>query len=127
MPAKEIAELVRTSPLLILVLMNRTRRPPGEGGQRWMWLAMGATIQNMLLAATTLHIGTQFVSAPLECQADREQIQKIFSLPEGCEIITLLRLGYVDSIRGKSVRVHPSTFVRYENYTEAVPYTANNG
>jgi nitroreductase len=126
MPAKEIADLVRTSPLLILVLMDTTRRPPGEGGRRWMWLGMGGAIQNLLLAATGLQIGTQFVSAPLECHADREKIRKIFSIPDSREIITLLRLGYVDSTSGKSVRLRPSTFVQYENYTESGSNPAND-
>ena len=116
LPAKEISALVRTSPLLILILMDRTRRPPGEGGRRWMWLGMGAAIQNLLLTATALNIGTQFVSAPLERQADRERIQESFNIPDSHEIITLLRLGYLDSRTGKSVRLPASTVVRYENY-----------
>ena len=70
LPAKEISELVCTSPLLILILMDTTRRPPGEGGERWMWLGMGAAVQNLLLTATELSIGTQFVSALLESRED---------------------------------------------------------
>ena len=116
LPAKEISELVRTSPLLILILMDNTRHPPGEGGDRWMWLGMGAAIQNLLLTATSLGIGTQFVSAPLESQKDRERIQETFNIPDSHEIITLLRLGYVDSTRGKSVRLPSSTVVQYEKY-----------
>ena len=116
LPAKEISELLRTSPLLILILMDNTRRPPGEGGDRWMWLGMGAAIQNLLLTATSLGIGTQFVSAPLESQADRERIQELFNIPDSHEIITLLRLGYLDSTRGKSVRLPSSSVVQYEKY-----------
>lgn len=116
LPAKEISELVRTSPLLILILMDNTRRPPGEGGARWMWLGMGAAVQNLLLTATKLGIGTQFVSAPLERQADRETIQERFNIPDSHEIITLLRLGYLDSATSKSVRLPSSTVVRHENY-----------
>ena len=116
LPAKEISELVRTSPLLILILMDTTRRPPGDGGERWMWLGMGAAIQNLLLTATELSIGTQFVSAPLECQEDRAKIQEIFNIPDSHEIITLLRLGYLDAPHGKSVRLPSSTVVRHENY-----------
>lgn len=117
MPAKEISNLVRTAPLLILVLMNPGRRPPGEGAARWMWLGMGAMIQNLLLAATSLQIGTQFVSAPLECQSDRERMREIFNLPDCIEIISLLRLGYVDSVDGKSVRLRTSAFAQFEKYT----------
>ena len=116
LPAKEISELVRNSPLLILILMNTTRRPPGEGGDRWRWLGMGAAIQNLLLTATALNIGTQFVSAPLESQADRKRIQDSFNIPDSHEIITLLRLGYLDSTRGKSVRLPSSTVTRHEKY-----------
>ena len=116
MPAKEISHLVRTSPLLILVLMNTDRRPPGEGATRWMWIGMGAMIQNLLLAATTLHIGTQFVSAPLERQQDRERIRGIFNLPAAVEVVSLLRLGYVDATEGKSVRLDTSAFTQFEKY-----------
>ena len=116
LPAKEISQLVRTSPLLILILMDRTRRPPGEGGDRWMWLGMGAAIQNLLLTATSLGIGAQFVSAPLESQEDRERMQEIFSIPDSHGIITLLRLGYLDSTTSKSVRLPFPTVIRYENY-----------
>ena len=116
LPAKEISELVRTAPLLILILMDSTKRPPGEGGERWMWLGMGAAIQNLLLTATSLGIGTQFVSAPLESQTDRARIQEIFNIPDSHEIITLLRLGYLDAMNGKSVRLPTSTVIRYEKY-----------
>ena len=116
LPAKEISELVRNSPLLILILMDNTRCPPGEGGDRWMWLGMGAAVQNLLLTATSLGIGTQFVSAPLEQQGDRERIQELFNIPGSHEVITLLRLGYLDSTTGKSVRLPSSTIIRHENY-----------
>ena len=116
LPAKEISELVRTAPLLILILMDNTRHPPGEGGDRWMWLGMGAAVQNLLLTATALNIGTQFVSAPLESQADRERIQESLDIPDSHEIITLLRLGYLDSTDGKSVRLPSSTVIRHEKY-----------
>lgn len=116
LPAREISELVRTSPLLILILMDTARRPPGEGGARWMWLGMGAAVQNLLLTATKLGIGTQFVSAPLERQEDREKIQERFNIPDSHEIITLLRLGYLDAPHGKSVRLPSSTVVRHEHY-----------
>ncbi len=116
LPAKEISELVRTSPLLILILMDNTRRPPGDGGERWMWLGMGAAIQNLLLTATGLGIGTQFVSAPLERQDDRDRIQDGFNIPDSHEIITLLRLGYLDASHGKSVRLPSTTVIRRESY-----------
>ena len=114
MPAKEIAAQVRTAPLLVLVTMNCKRYPPGEGGTRWMWLSMGMLIQNMLLAATALKIGVQFVSAPLERPLDREHIRQRFNIPTSHEVITLLRMGYVEESEGDSVRLQTSEFVHFE-------------
>ena len=114
-PAKEMANLVRASPLLILVLMNTERRPPGEGAERWMWLGMGAMVQNLLLAATALNIGTQFVSAPIESASDRERLKQLLDIPNPLEIVTLLRLGYVDAVETGAVRLPPTAFVRYED------------
>ena len=81
-----------------------------------MWLGIGAAVQNLLLKATELGIGTQFVSAPLERQADRERIQESFNIPDSHEIITLLRLGYLDSVTGKSVRLPSSAVIHHEKY-----------
>ena len=113
-PAKEIATQVREAPLLILLTMNSERYPPGEGGTRWMWLSMGMLIQNMLLAATALKIGVQFVSPPLERSTDREQIRTLFNIPDSHEVITLLRMGYAEESGGDSVRLETSAFVHRE-------------
>ncbi len=114
LPAKEIALQVREAPLLMLVTMNCKRYPPGEGGTRWMWLSMGMLIQNILLTATTLDIGVQFVSAPLERLVDREQIRQLFNIPTFHEVITLLRLGYIEKDTESAVRLPPSEFVHLE-------------
>ncbi len=113
-PAREIATQVREAPLLMLITMNCRRFPPGQGATRWMWLSMGMLIQNVLLAATALKIGVQFVSAPLETAADREQIRELFDVPTSYEIITLLRMGYVEEEGGDSVRLQTSGFIHIE-------------
>lgn len=117
-PASEIAAQVRESPVLILITMNTKRKPPGEGASRWMWLSIGMLIQNILLAATSLDIGVQFVSAPLESETDREEICNHFNFKENYEVMTLLRLGYMDTgEEGDSVRLVTSDFVHFENKT----------
>ena len=113
-PAKEIATQVREAPLLMLVTMNCKRYPPGEGGTRWMWLSMGMLIQNVLLAATALKIGVQFVSAPLERAADRELIRQHLNAPTAHEIITLLRMGYFEESSADAVRLDATEFVHFE-------------
>lgn len=117
-PAQEIATQVRESPLLMLIAMNNHRHPPGEGSTRWMWLSIGMLIQNILLAATSLNIGVQFISAPLESENDRSKIQQHFNIPNNCEVMTLLRLGYLNTVEGSSVRLSPSKFVHYERIDE---------
>ena len=117
LPAQDIAREVRESPVLLLITMNNRRYPPGEGATRWMWLSMGMQIQNILLAATSINIGVQFVSAPLETEKDRTQIQQHFDIPDYLEVITLLRMGYMKNEEGTSVRLEPSEFVHYEKYS----------
>lgn len=117
-PAKEIAQQVRDAPMLLLVTMNCQKRPPGEGATRWMWLSIGMLIQNLLLAATALGIGVQFVSAPLESEAHRDKIRELFNLPQLHEVMTLLKLGYVKGTGGNSVRLEASDFVHVERYGE---------
>lgn len=118
MPAKEIATQVKESPVLILVVMNTERRPPGDGGNRWMWLSVGMFIQNMLLAASSLEIGIQFISAPLESEEDRQKIQALFNFADKHEIMTLLRLGYINTDDVNSVRMKASDFIHYEKYSD---------
>lgn len=118
MPAKEIALQVKESPVLILVVMNTERRPPGDGGNRWMWLSVGMFIQNMLLAASSLDIGIQFISAPLETEKDRQKIRTLFNFADNHEIMTLLRMGYMESDAMNSVRIKASDFIHYEKYTD---------
>lgn len=115
-PAETVSDLIRKSPMLMLILMDSRRRPPGDGGRRWMSLSMGAMIQNLLLAATALKIGTQFISAPLERTGDCDQIRQIFNIPPDYEVVSLLRLGYAASMRGKSVRLRSAAFVKHENF-----------
>ena len=118
MPAKEIAAQVRQSPLLMLITMNNHRQPPGEGASRWMWLSMGMLVQNILLAATAIDIGVQFVSAPLEAEKDRNRIQQHFNVPNHCEVMTLLRMGYLKGEDRSSVRLDSSEFVHYERFVK---------
>lgn len=115
-PAETVSDLIRKSPMLMLILMDCRRRPPGDGGRRWMSLSMGAMIQNLLLAATALKIGTQFISAPLEREGDCHQIRQIFNIPIDYEVASLLRLGYAASMRGKSVRLRSAAFVKHEYF-----------
>ncbi len=125
-PAQEVASSINSAPMLIVITMDRNRKPPGAGHLRWMWLGMGAMIQNMLLAATELKIGSQFVSAAIEQSSDRQKLSQVLALPNWHEVISLIRFGYlknhitdncpthtIKSVRRKSV-----DFVSYETYAQ---------
>jgi len=118
LPGDEFAQWVREAPLLILVLMNKKRRSPGENGSTWMLLGMGAFIQNLHLQATALNIGVQYISAPLETKGDRQKIRELFSIPSHYECISLLRLGYLETPPGDSVRLEASEFVHYNSFDD---------
>lgn len=116
LPAKDLANQVKESPLILIILMNQDRHPPGENGKTWMLLGMGAMIQNILLAAISLGIAVQFVSAPLETESDRKKIIHAFSIAENRQPISILRLGYAKIEPNRSVRLKPSEFVKYERW-----------
>ena len=123
-PAQEIAGLVIQAPVLIMISMDRERKPPGEAYLRWMWLGMGAMIQNILLTAAALQIGSQFISAPIERTSDRQQLSQILGLPKSHEMVSLIRFGYplhADEeglLPAKGVRRQSSDFVSYEKYAQ---------
>ena len=120
LPASEFAQWVREAPLLILVLMNKQRRSPGHNGATWMLLGMGAFIQNLHLQATTLNIGVQYISAPLETKADRQKVRELFSIPPHYECISLLRLGYLENPLSDSVRLATPEFVHRNAFAEGL-------
>ena len=85
---------------------------------------MGAMIQNILLTATALQIGSQFISAAIERTSDRQRLSQILGLPKSHEMVSLIRFGYLLHTDGegllpaKGVRRQSSDFVSYENYAQ---------
>lgn len=117
--AAKFVELIRRAPLIIIILMDMQKRSPGENRMTWMLLGMGAFIENVLLAAASLNIGTHFINAPLETQKDREKIREMFSIPSNYEPVCLLRAGYFHELPGTSVRLEPARFVHYERFKDS--------
>ena len=115
--AAKFAGLIKETPLIIIILMNTRKKSPGENRATWELLGMGALIENVLLAAASLNIGTHFVNACLEARKDREKLREIFAIPDNYEPICLLRAGYWDKPPGASVRLEPARFVHYEKFS----------
>ncbi len=114
--AGKFAELIRESPLIMIILLNKNKRSPGENRVTWELLGMGAFIEHVLLTATALNIGTHFINAPLETKKDRDELRMIFSIPENYEPVCIIRAGYYDKKPKSSVRLETSKFVHYEKF-----------
>jgi len=116
--AAKFVKLIEEAPALILVLMDKKKKSPGENGKMWKVLGMGAFIQNIILAATSIDIGTHIVNATLETKKDRQKLKDILSIPDNYEPVTMLRAGYYNEPPGESVRLNPEKFVHYEEFGE---------
>jgi nitroreductase len=89
--------LISTSPLILAVLLTKEEYRSGELSAMYSMLALGMAIENIWLAATSLDIGVQFISLPMEAGGEywRECVAMI-DPPEEFEMIALFRLGYID-------------------------------
>lgn len=117
--AANFVEFIRRAPLIMIVLMNMQKNSPGENGMTWKYLGMGALMENILLAAASLNIGTHIINAPLETQKDRKKLRQIFSIPDDYEPVCLIRAGYFHEPPGISVRLAPARFVHYERFKDS--------
>ena len=114
--ASKFVELLKKAPLIMIILLNKQKRSPGENRETWELLGMGGFIEHILLTATALNIGTHFINAPLETKKDRDELRKIFSVPDQYEPVCLIRAGYFDNKPKPSVRLKPEKFVHYEKF-----------
>jgi nitroreductase len=114
--ASKFVELIRKAPLIMIILMNKQKKSPGENRATWELLGMGAFIEHVLLSATSLNIGTHFINAPLETKKDRDSLRAIFSVPEHYEPLCMVRAGYYTEPPKSSVRLNPKKFVHYEQF-----------
>jgi nitroreductase len=115
--AAKFVKLIEEAPLILIILMDMSKKSPGENGMTWVLLGLGGFIENVLLAAASLNIGTHFINAPLETQRDRQKLREIFSIPDNYEPLCLLRAGYFHGPPADSVRLESARFVHYERFS----------
>lgn len=116
--SRKFAELIKRSPLIIIVLKNCSKVSPGGNRYVWELLSMGAFIEHILLAATSLGIGTHFINSPLETKKDRDKLRALFNIPDNYEPVSLIRAGYIQGELEPSVRLSKDKFVHYEVFGE---------
>ena len=116
--ARKFTEYIKQAPLIIIILMNKQKKSPGANRATWELLGMGAFIEHVLLSATAINIGTHFINAPLETKKDRDKLRAMFSIPDHCEPVCLVRAGYISDPPKESVRLDPAKFVHYERFED---------
>lgn len=88
-------KLVGTSPLLLGLTLTRNEYQEGELSALYSVISLGAVIQTIWLTATSLGIGMQFVSTPMEVEGQWERIVELLQVPEDQALLVLFRLGYI--------------------------------
>lgn len=88
--------LVAGSPLLLGIALSRAVYVPDQLTGLYTMISLGAVVQTIWLAATSLGIGMQFVSTPQEIPPQWALISAMLGVPEDFELMLLLRLGYED-------------------------------
>ncbi|MBS1911557.1 MAG: nitroreductase family protein [Bacteroidetes bacterium] len=90
-------KLITTSPLILGVMLTREEYRKGELSAMYSMLALGMAIENIWLTATSLGIGVQFISLPMEAGGSYwQECVEMIEAPEDYEVIALFRLGYID-------------------------------
>lgn len=89
-------KLVEHAPLLLGIALSTEVYQPDELTGLYTLISLGAVVQTIWLAATSLGIGMQFVSTPQEIPAQWARVSTLLGVPDGFELMILFRLGYED-------------------------------
>jgi nitroreductase len=99
-PARSLA----FSPTLLFVLYDPGRRAPASEGDFLGIISLGCMMENMWLAAQSLGIGLQIVSAFTAGSAE-DEVKKLLGIPASTKIAFTIRLGYPAIAPPKILRV----------------------
>ncbi|MDL2261614.1 nitroreductase family protein [Methanimicrococcus sp. OttesenSCG-928-J09] len=92
------SEIVSSAPLLIAVFLDTASSYHREKDL----MAIGASIQNILLAAHSLGLGAVWLGEILK---NKDEVSKILEAPDSFELAALIAIGYPDeNSSGKAVR-----------------------
>ncbi len=98
MMAKDFfGDLLRNSPLLVVFCYNQNSSINSNVPYELNITSIGVVIQNLLLAATSLKMGAQFLSILLDMPEGKRQVKKLLNIPEHVDVIDLIRVGYINT------------------------------
>ena len=101
----------------VIVVCSDTKqmvRSYGERGKMYAKYQAGAAIENMLLKATDLGLGSCWIGA-----FDEEDIKKILKIPDEIDIEALLPIGYSASKKVERPRVQLHTIVHKGTFNKS--------
>jgi len=101
-------ELLIKVPVVIAVCLDHTKKSvyPTERKDVYLYLAGGAAIQNMLLMATALGLGSLWLTP------EEEGIKELLEIPRDLELIALIPIGFPTKPIGSW---YPSPFLSSKN------------
>jgi nitroreductase len=94
---KNQTDIVLASPLIMALALDRSLYQPLEPKGLYAATALGALVQTFWLTTTSLNIGMQFISLPLEVPERKTFIAQMLNVPETHELVALFRMGYKDA------------------------------
>ena len=88
-----IAQSIRGSPTLLLVLYDSRKRAPASGGDVLGFISLGCLMENIWLMAQSLGVSCRF-SVHLLLHQLRHELNTLLNVPEYLKIAYSCRLGY---------------------------------
>ncbi len=94
MLGNENRKLVEKSPVCIAIFLRKEDYNRKDNTAFYSTLSLGMAIENMWLTATTMNIGMQFMSMPMEVPEIWSNISQMLECPDDYEMAALMRLGH---------------------------------
>ncbi|MBA3470756.1 MAG: nitroreductase family protein [Herpetosiphonaceae bacterium] len=88
-------KLVAGSPLILGITLDASEYKPDDLSGMYSVISLGAVMQTIWLTATSLGIGMQFISTPMEVEGQWERIVQLLGIPTEHKLMVLYRLGYL--------------------------------
>jgi len=107
-------DFIEEAPVVVVICANESRSAQvyGERGRRFYCLLdVAAAVQNLLLAAYALNLGTCWVGA-----FDDGMVAKVLWLPSGVRPVAIVPLGYPDEAPRPPPRIRLSELVHPNRY-----------
>lgn len=82
--------------------------------QHWFLYDLGLVSQNICLKASEIGLGTVIVGS-----FDHVQAEQLLSVPDGCELVALIPLGYPDHAPSAPKRKAISEFVHFGKFNQS--------